>query len=77
MRTAEISSENKESSTSTKTGRMSLGTNSHGMNMKDLLPTTSRGNKYILVISVYFTSYSEAYPLENQEAETVGGILCS
>ena len=47
------------------------------MDIKGPLSMTSRGNKYILVISDYFTKYSEAYPLENQEAETVGGVLCS
>ena len=36
-----------------------------------LLPTSKRGNKYILVIKDYFTSWAEAFNLPNQEALTV------
>ena len=39
------------------------------------LPTTDKGNKYILVISDYFTKLTEAYPMPNQEAETVANII--
>ena len=46
------------------------------MDIKGPLPTTSRGNKYILVISDYFTKFCEAFPMNNQEAETVADILC-
>ena len=39
------------------------------------LPVTERGNKYILVISDYFTRWVEAYPLPNQEAPVVAKLL--
>ena len=39
------------------------------------LPTTSRGNKFIVVISDYFTKWTEAYPLRNQKAQTVAKKL--
>lgn len=34
------------------------------------LPLTERGNKYIMVVSDYFTKWTEAYALPNQTAET-------
>ena len=39
------------------------------------LPVTQHGNKYILVVSDYFTRWVEAYPLPNQEASTVAKVL--
>lgn len=39
------------------------------------LPITQHGNKYILVVSDYFTRWPEAYPLANQEAESIARVL--
>ena len=39
------------------------------------LPESPAGNSYILVVADYFTRYTEAYPLPNQEATTVARQL--
>ena len=39
------------------------------------LPLSDKGNKYLLVLSDYFTRWPEAYPLPNQEASTVAEVL--
>lgn len=39
------------------------------------LPASSKRNKYILIVGDYFTKWAEAYPLENQQAETVDEVL--
>ena len=39
------------------------------------LPTTERGNKYILVIADYFTKWTESYSIPDQEAVTVATKL--
>ena len=38
-------------------------------------PATKAGNKYILIIADYFTKWVKAFPLPNQEAETVADKL--
>jgi transposase InsO family protein len=39
------------------------------------LRETSAGNKYVLVISDYFSKYTEAYPMKDQTAETIANIV--
>ena len=39
------------------------------------LPETENGNKYILIVSDYFTKWTEAFPMRNMEAETVANII--
>ena len=39
------------------------------------LPETERGNKYVLVVSDYFTKWTECYPMPNMEAVTVAKLL--
>lgn len=46
--------------------------------MMDILgpmPTTNTGNKYVLVITDWFTKWTEAIPLQNQEAKTVANAF--
>lgn len=38
-------------------------------------PESPRGNRYVLVITDYFTRWAEAYPIPNQEATTVADVL--
>ena len=38
-------------------------------------PVTENGNKYILVVSYYFTKWTAAFPMRNMEAETVSSII--
>ena len=42
-----------------------------GVDIIGPLKTTSRGNKYILSVTDYYTKYAEAVALPNQEAVTV------
>ena len=39
------------------------------------LPTTARGNKYVLAVGDYFTKWTEAYPMTDSEATTVARLL--
>ena len=45
------------------------------MDIMGPLPKTGRGNKYILVVSDYFTKWPEAFPLPDQSATTVARVL--
>ena len=38
-------------------------------------PESESGNSYILVVADYFTRYTEAYPIPNQEATTMSNKL--
>ena len=42
-----------------------------GVDLMGPLPLTERGNRYLLVLADYFTRWAEAFPLPNQQAETV------
>jgi len=39
------------------------------------LPISDHGNKYVLVISDYFTKWTESFAMPNQEAEIVADIV--
>lgn len=39
------------------------------------LPKTDRGNRYILVVSDYFTKWTDSFAMPNMEAQTVAKIL--
>ena len=41
------------------------------------LPETQQKNKFILVVSDYFTKWTESYPIPNQEVTTVAEKLVS
>lgn len=46
-----------------------------GIDLMGPLPETSEGNRYLLVLVDYFTRWAEAYPLPDQQAETVARTL--
>ena len=39
------------------------------------LPESESGNKYLLIVADYFSKWTEAFPMVNQEATTVAEIL--
>ena len=41
------------------------------------LPLTPRGNRYVLVVADYFTTWTESYAIPNQESATVAEKLVS
>ena len=45
------------------------------MDLLGPLPESTCKNSYVLVVSDYFTRYTEAYALPNQEARTVANKL--
>lgn len=48
----------------------------NSMDLIGPLPTTSQGNKYILVLTDHFSKWVEAYPAKDQTAITCAEILC-
>ena len=45
------------------------------MNIVGRFPESPAGNMYVLVVADYFTKWTEAYPIPNQEATTVASKL--
>lgn len=46
-----------------------------GVDILGPLPQSNRGNRYLLVITDYFTRWPEAVPMPNQEAKTIADAL--
>ena len=45
------------------------------LNITFPLPETEQGNKYVLVLSDYFTRWVEAFPIRDIEAKTVADVM--
>lgn len=45
------------------------------MDIMGPLPVSEKGNRYVLVIMDYFTKWAEAFPIPNQEAETIAEVF--
>ena len=45
------------------------------MDVAGPFPTTSRGNRYVLMIGDYFTKWLEAFSLPDQQAKTIADVL--
>src|SRR6185437_5191913 len=46
-----------------------------GMDFVGRLPKTARGNKWILVVTDYYTKFAHAFALPDAEAKTVARVL--
>ena len=46
-----------------------------GMDILDTHKTTAKGHRYVLVISDYFSKYTDAYPLRRHTAKAVADVL--
>ena len=47
------------------------------MDYKGPLPETAKGNEHILVVVDHLTKWCEAFPMQDQKAQTVANILVS
>ena len=46
-----------------------------GMDLVGPLPTTARGNTYIMTVTDYYTKWAEAAPLQDKSALSVANML--
>ena len=51
--------------------------NQIGMDLIDTLPLTSKGNKYIITLTDYFSKWAEATPLTDKTAASVAEFVYS
>ena len=74
MRQEKVSYPSKEGFHAKNTSRVSYASGGSGHNGPSI-PETDDGNKYVLVAVDYFTRWTEAYGIRNQEAATVAKKL--